>query len=68
MDPYSLLVAFRKKALSLGARYVESEVIGIETTRRSATVPFISRLTLSNGESIEVSQDTLILNTSGTFV
>jgi hypothetical protein len=66
LDPYSLLIAFRKKAVSLGAEFFESEVIGIETSVKGDK-PFISRLVLSRGGSIEVSSDTLILNTSGMY-
>jgi glycine/D-amino acid oxidase-like deaminating enzyme len=66
LDPYSLLIAFRKKSVSLGARFIESEVVGIETSPNGANKnPHISRLILSRGDAIEVSRDTLVLNTSG---
>lgn len=48
LDPYSLLMGFRKKAASLGAAFVAEEVVGM--TRRGATV---TGARLSSGGVVE---------------
>jgi FAD-dependent oxidoreductase domain-containing protein 1 len=47
-DGYSLLQAFRKKARSLGARYLEAEACGFESAESR-----IRRVRLSNGEAVD---------------
>lgn len=49
-DPWALLRAFRRKAASLGAKYVDGEVIGFEFHQEpeSATLPGVERRPTTN--------------------
>ena len=56
-DPYSLLAAFKKKAQSLGVRYIEDEVISIEQqSNRICSVNLKSQDTVNCG---------ILVNTAG---
>jgi FAD-dependent oxidoreductase domain-containing protein 1 len=57
LDPYGVLMGFRKKAVSLGARYIFEEVKEIETTRKKITA-----LRLSSGR---VLRSGIVVNAAG---
>ncbi|HSR56463.1 MAG TPA: FAD-binding oxidoreductase [Alphaproteobacteria bacterium] len=57
IDPHALLMAFKAKARSLGARYFHDEVTGIETTRARVT-----GVRLASGETIACAA---LLNAAG---
>lgn len=47
LDPYGVLMGFRKKAISLGARYIPGEAVGIKKAQAG-----IIRLDLASGEAL----------------
>jgi len=57
IDPYSLLQAFRRKAVSLGVRYLKDEAAGLE--RAGAR---IAAITLASGETVGCGA---LVNTAG---
>jgi len=64
-DPYSLLIALRKKSQYLGANYICDEVCVI-TTQKNGNDSFISSLQLRDSQ-IKISEDTLVVNTAGPY-
>jgi glycine/D-amino acid oxidase-like deaminating enzyme len=60
IDPYAALIGLRKKAESLGVRYVQDWVVGLETTPSAVT-----RAVLQSGN--QVTGD-VFLNTAGAWV
>ncbi len=60
IDPQAALVGFRKKAESLGVRYLRDRVVGLETSR--------SAVTHARLESGEVLSGGTFLNTAGAWV
>lgn len=57
IDPYAALIGFRRKAESLGVRYVKDRVVGLETSGRS-----ITHALLDHGDAIG---GDMFLNTAG---
>jgi glycine/D-amino acid oxidase-like deaminating enzyme len=57
MDPYAVLMGFRNKAKSLGARYLADEVVAINTAKGAVT-----GVKLSSGEALDAK---IVLNCAG---
>jgi glycine/D-amino acid oxidase-like deaminating enzyme len=59
LDPYSVLQGFRKKARSLGAVFIEDEVVGLDTTGRA-----VQAVRLKSGRRLEADA---IVNAAGAW-
>ncbi len=59
LDPYALLMAYRAKALSLGARYIPSEVVELVKSSRA-----MEGVRLASGEALH---STTVVNAAGAW-
>ncbi|MDX1414977.1 MAG: FAD-binding oxidoreductase [Candidatus Promineifilaceae bacterium] len=60
MDPHAVLQAYKNKAVSLGARFIEAEVTGLVTGRRA-----VHGVKLAKGNVISAN---VVVNTAGAWV
>ena len=59
LDPYAVLQGFRRKAISLGVRYLADEVVGLEASRG-----LVRRVNLKSGSAIEAG---VVVNAAGAW-
>eukprot|EP01127_Copromyxa_protea_P016371 TRINITY_DN4849_c0_g1_i1.p1 TRINITY_DN4849_c0_g1~~TRINITY_DN4849_c0_g1_i1.p1 ORF type:complete len:421 (+),score=63.08 TRINITY_DN4849_c0_g1_i1:10-1272(+) len=62
VDPFSLLIAFKKKAQSLGVEYINDEVVDMKTNDKS-----IKSVHLKAGNEITCSENSAVVNCAGVF-
>jgi glycine/D-amino acid oxidase-like deaminating enzyme len=71
LDAYSLLQGFRKKAMSLGVKYVQDRVVGFELGSgviegHPQVQSIITEIYLQSGKKIKTLPTTVVLNSAGT--